>query len=93
MLNKIKENQTVIYMVLFLILVLKTCTMSNNVDKMQKDIKSIKDSTYTKSELKQLIILEGLKTEKRMIQSTDRKMLDVNRQTQIDVEIEKIEKK
>ena len=32
-----------------------------------------------------------LKAEKRMIQSTDRKILDVNRQTQIDNEINKLE--
>jgi hypothetical protein len=31
--------------------------------------------------------IEGLKSEKRMIQATDRKMLDVQRQTKIDEEI------
>jgi hypothetical protein len=33
-----------------------------------------------------------LKSEKRMIQATDRKMLDVQRQTEIDKEIEKLNK-
>jgi hypothetical protein len=37
--------------------------------------------------------IEGLKSEKRMIQSTDRKILDVNRQTQIDNEISSLEAK
>jgi DNA-binding XRE family transcriptional regulator len=37
-------------------------------------------------------MIEGLKAEKRMIQSTDRKMLDVTRQSVIDTEIEKLEK-
>jgi hypothetical protein len=32
----------------------------------------------------------GLEAEKRMIQATDRKLLDVQRQTQIEVEIEKL---
>jgi len=36
--------------------------------------------------------IEGLKSEKRMIQATDRKMLDVQRQTEIDKEIEKLNK-
>jgi hypothetical protein len=35
--------------------------------------------------------IEGLKSEKRMIQATDRKILDVTRQTQIDNEITKLE--
>jgi hypothetical protein len=33
-----------------------------------------------------------LKSEKRMIQATDRKMLDVQRQTEIDNEITKLNK-
>ena len=36
--------------------------------------------------------IEGLKAEKRMIQATDRKMLDVQRQTAIDEELKKLEK-
>jgi hypothetical protein len=93
MINKIKENQFIITVVMFLVTMLKTCSISSDVNKLQKDVKIINDSTFKKSELKKLIILEGLKSEKRMIQSTDRKMLDVNRQTQIDLEIEKLEKK
>ena len=36
--------------------------------------------------------IEGLKSEKRMIQATDRKIFDVNRQNQIEQEIKKLEK-
>jgi hypothetical protein len=36
--------------------------------------------------------IEGLKAEKRMIQSTDRKMMDVQRQSAIDEEIKSLEK-
>jgi hypothetical protein len=39
-----------------------------------------------------MLKIEGLKTEKRMIQSTDRKILDVNRQSEIDKEIQELEK-
>ena len=40
--------------------------------------------------LKKEIKIEGLKSEKRMIQSTDRKIFDVNRQTEIDKEIQSL---
>ena len=36
------------------------------------------------------LIIMGLESEKRMIQATDRKLLDVHRQTQIDQEIKKL---
>jgi hypothetical protein len=39
------------------------------------------------------IQIEGLKSEKRMIQATDRKLLDVRRQTEIENEINKLEEK
>ena len=35
----------------------------------------------------------GLESEKRMIQATDRKLLDVQRQTQIEEEIKKLTSK
>ena len=40
-----------------------------------------------------MLTIEGLKAEKRMIQSTDRKILDVNRQSEIDKEIQVLEGK
>jgi len=52
-------------------------------------IDSLEAVTVTKKEL----TIEGLKAEKRMIQATDRKMLDVQRQTQIDNEIKRLEEK
>jgi len=51
------------------------------------DVKNLKDTAVTKTDLR----IEGLKSEKRMIQSTDRKLLDVNRQSQIDAELKKLE--
>lgn len=70
---------------------LKSCGDSREITKIRKEIESIKDSTYTKGELNVILKIEGLKSEKRMIQSTDRKILDVNRQTQIDEEINRLE--
>jgi hypothetical protein len=51
------------------------------------EIKSIKDSTYTKGELNRELKITGLESEKRMIQATDRKLFDVRRQTEIEEEI------
>jgi hypothetical protein len=45
-----------------------------------------------KQELQKEIKVEGLKVEKRMIQSTDRKILDVNRQAEIDKELQQLTK-
>jgi hypothetical protein len=60
---------------------------------MRKEVETIKETTYTKEELDLRLKIEGLKTEKRMIQSTDRRILDVNRQTEIDNEIIELENK
>lgn len=42
-------------------------------------------------EMQKEIKIEGLKSELRMIQATDRKILDVQRQNQIEVEIKNIQ--
>ena len=68
----------------------KGCGDSKELGKINDDIKAIKDSTYTKAELNKQLKIMSLETEKRFIQSTDRKILDVNRQTQIDLELEKL---
>ena len=53
----------------------------------------IKSETISIDELNKMLKIEGLKVEKRMIQSTDRKILDVNRQSEIDKEIQNLENK
>ena len=74
---------------LLVILTLKTCSLStSNVNKRVDALSTKVDSLATKTDLK----IEGLKSEKRMIQSTDRKMLDVNRQAEIDKELKTLEK-
>lgn len=79
--------------ILVLIIFLKTCSTNGRVDKITKEVKSIDKSVDSLSiQLRKEIKIEGLKSEKRMIQATDRKMLDVNRQTEIDKEISELQK-
>lgn len=89
----IQNNFTVIVLVITLLGLFKSCGDGRELSKMRKEVQSIKDSTYTKEELNLRLQIEGLKAEKRMIQSTDRRILDVNRQTEIDNEIKALEGK
>jgi hypothetical protein len=68
----------------------KGCGDSREISKIKNEIKSIKDSTFTKTELSKELKISGLEAEKRMIQATDRKLLDVRRQTDIEEEIKKL---
>ena len=85
---------------LTIIIFFKTCTtnskIKNESDKIQSLNGKIDSLNITinglSSQLRKEIKIEGLKSEKRMIQSTDRKILDVNRQTEIDKEISNLEK-
>jgi hypothetical protein len=73
-----------------LLTLFKSCGDSRDLSKIKKEIQAIKDSTYTKQELKKELKISGLEAEKRMIQAPDRKLLDVRRQTEIDEEINKL---
>jgi len=88
--NFIKNNFIIITLVITLLGLFKSCGDSRELSKMRKEVESIKDSTYTKTELDIELKIMGLESEKRMIQATDRKLLDVHRQTQIDQEIKKL---
>ena len=88
----IENNFVIIVFVITLLSLSKACGDGRELSKMRKEIESLKDSTYTKTELDVRLKIEGLKSEKRMIQATDRKILDVQRQTQIDNEIITLEK-
>lgn len=89
----IEKNFSGIVLGFVILLWLKTCSVGNDISKIQKQQQYIVDSTYNKKELDVKLQVEGLKAEKRMIQATDRKMLDVQRQNQIDVEIKQLEDK
>tara|TARA_B110000503_G_scaffold61434_1_gene97446 strand:+ start:1612 stop:1929 length:318 start_codon:yes stop_codon:yes gene_type:complete len=61
-------------------------TESNNI---AKELDSLSNTTVNYNDLR----IEGLKVEKRLIQATDRKMLDVQRQNAIEKEIQRLEEK
>jgi hypothetical protein len=86
----IQNNFTVIVLVIAVLSLFKSCGDSRELSNIKKEIKAIKDSTYTKTELGIQLKISGLEAEKRMIQATDRKMLDVQRQSQIDEEIKQL---
>lgn len=82
-----------IFFFLLVVIFVNTCgnpnkSVNKRLDTLSQKIDSLETVTVTKKELQ----IEGLKAEKRMIQSTDRKILDVQRQTAIDEELKKLEK-
>jgi hypothetical protein len=78
-----------IAIILLVAIFVRTCGSGDvkSINKRLDKIEARLDSCASQKDLQ----IEGLKTEKRMIQSTDRKILDVNRQTVIDAEITKLE--
>lgn len=80
--------------ILFLIILMyfKSCGVDRELTKVKKELQASQEILKALPTSKQLQI-EGLKSEKRMIQATDRKILDVQRQTQIEEEIKKLETK
>ncbi len=75
-----------IMFLLVVIIFFKTCTTNTKIQNVNDSVDSL--SVKLIKEIK----IEGLKSEKRAIQASDRKILDVNRQTEIDQEISKLEK-
>ena len=83
-----------VFFFLLVVIFINTCGNPNKAVNKRLDVLASKlDSLglimVSKKELK----IEGLKVEKRMIQSTDRKMLDVQRQSEIDKEIQDLQGK
>lgn len=89
----LQDNFTVIVLVIAILGLFKSCGDSRELNSIKKDIASIKDSTYTKQELDNQLKISGLESEKRMIQATDRKLIDVRRQTDIENEIKRLNTK
>lgn len=82
---------TTIVLVILVLTFFRGCGDSRELTAIKKEIQEIKENTYTKDQLNLIIKIEGLKSEHRMIQATDRKMFDLNRQTQIEKELEVLE--
>lgn len=89
----LNKNFNLIVLSLLVLLFFRTCgseskSINKRIDKLTVQVDSLQSTTTTKKDLQ----IEGLKAEKRMIQSTDRKMMDVTRQSNIDKEIEALSK-
>lgn len=91
--NFVKNNFTIIVLVISLLSLFKSCGDSRELSKIKNEIKQIKENTYTKQELNRELKIMGLEAEKRMIQATDRTILDVRRQTEIEEEIKSLNSK
>jgi len=96
MVQKLKEYSWLITMCLLLLLSFKQCGVASTLKSTNKrleylsqEISQLRDTVATKEDLE----IEGLKAEKRMIQATDRKLLDVRRQTEIEEELKKLDSK
>jgi hypothetical protein len=96
------KNQVILLFVLVLMTMLSTCNSCNSKNevnrlkketiKLQEEIDTLYKQTATSTSIERMLKIEGLKSEKRMIQSTDRKIFDVNRQSEIDKEIEALQR-
>lgn len=81
----LQDNFTVIVLAIALLTFFKGCSDTREIAKVRLEMTNLETKISTKMKI------EGLRSEKRMIQATDRKMLDVQRQTQIDEEVKKLE--
>ena len=76
---------------LILIIFMKTCSTNTRVDKVKDSVNKTNNRIDSLSiEFTKDIRIEGLETERRMIQSTDRKMMDVTRQERIGIIIDSL---
>lgn len=84
----IDKHYRKVFLVMMILILFNTCGNPNKV--LNKRIETLSnriDSLQSKAATKKDLQVEGLKSEKRMIQATDRKIMDVQRQTAIDNEI------
>jgi flagellar basal body L-ring protein FlgH len=83
----VKKNFNVIILVIAVLGLFKSCGDTRQLSKINKQMETL----VTKEEMTKELKRSGLEAEKRMIQATDRKLLDVRRQTEIDEEIKKLD--
>ena len=85
--------------VLVLLTWLKGCSIDSELTLVKKELRAKEEGiTEIKKSIEALptskdVQIEGLRSEKRMIQATNRKMLDVQRQNEIEKEIAELEAK
>jgi uncharacterized membrane protein (DUF106 family) len=84
--------------ILLLLTYFKSCSVDSEVTKVKKELRATQveinqiDSAISELPTALDVQIEALKAEKRMIQATNRKMLDVQRQNEIEKEIDALEK-
>lgn len=84
-------------LVLLVLTYFKSCGIDSELTKVKKELKATQvelnqmDSTIANLPTANDMRIEALRAEKRMIQATDRKMLDVQRQNAIEKEIEALQ--
>ncbi len=70
--------------ILVLIIFFKTCSTNTRDEKVRETANKTNERVDSLTiQLRKEIKIEGLESERRMIQSTDREMMDVNRQERI----------
>jgi len=92
------KNGIKIIIALLIVIYFRSCGTNTELGRVKKEL--VKTQTHMDSVMVEInklptkvdLEIEGLKSEKRMIQATDRKIFDVNRQNQIEQEIKKLEK-
>ncbi len=74
-----------------------SCNTKSEINRLRKqttemklELDTLTLNSASEKDIERMLKIEGLKSEKRMIQSTDRKILDVNRQSEIDRELESL---
>jgi hypothetical protein len=87
-----KEHGSKVITILLILLYLKSCGVDRELGRLKKEAKANHELIMALPTAGDLTI-EGLNAEKRMIQATDRKMLDVQRQNEIEKEIKRLESK
>ena len=88
----LKKYQQQILLFLFVMLLFRTCGTGSEATRLRKEVESqrtVLENLPTKKDIQ----IEGLKVEKRMIQATDRKIMDVQRQSEIEKEIDNLQGK
>lgn len=84
------KHATKLIFAMLILTFFRTCGIGSSIDTLKKQSEANAERIVelpTKIDLK----IEGLRAEKRMIQATDRKLLDVQRQNQIEKEISELE--
>ena len=96
----LNQHGTKIILLVLIFTYFKSCSIDRQLDRIERDMVEISNknteiSDYTIDLIKQLptaldLRIEGLNVENRMIQSTNRRMLDVERQNEIEREIKRL---